>query len=225
MNFKKALATVGATAGFLTAGAVAANADQVTVQAGDTVSKIAVEHNTTVEQIRVLNNLADVNLIYVGQILEVGENGQAQVQTQTQNQAQTQVAPAAQSASQAVASYNAGYQNVTANNSYNNSYYGGASAAASTQGQSQAQGANNNYQAASLGGSEDEARAWIANKESGGSYTARNGQYIGKYQLSSSYLNGDYSAANQERVAQQYVQQRYGSWQGAKAFWQANGWY
>lgn len=225
MKFKKALATVGAAAGFLTAGAVAANADQVTVQAGDTVSKIALEHNTTVEQIRVLNNLADVNLIYVGQILEVGENGQTQVQTQTQNQAQAQVAPAAQSASQPVASYNAGYQNVTANNSYNNGYYSGASAAASTQGQSQAPAANNNYQAASLGGSEDEARAWIANKESGGSYTARNGQYIGKYQLSSSYLNGDYSAANQERVAQQYVQQRYGSWQGAKSFWQSHGWY
>ena len=34
-------------------------------------------------------------------------------------------------------------------------------------------------------------------KESGGSYSARNGQYIGKYQLSASYLNGDYSAANQ----------------------------
>lgn len=219
MKLKKALATVGAAAGFLTAGAVAANADQVTVQAGDTVSKIALEHNTTVEQIRVLNNLADVNLIYVGQILEVGENGQ----TQTQNQAQTQVAPAAQSASQAVASYNAGYQNVTANNSYNNNTNNNYSYNAGTTTQPAA--ANNNYQAASLGGSEDEARAWIANKESGGSYTARNGQYIGKYQLSSSYLNGDYSAANQERVAQQYVQQRYGSWQGAKSFWQSHGWY
>lgn len=223
MKFKKALATVGAAAGFLTVGAVAANADQVTVQAGDTVSKIALEHNTTVEQIRVLNNLADVNLIYVGQILEVGENGQ----TQTQNQAQTQVAPAAQSASQAVASYNAGYQNVTANNSYNNNTNNNYSynAGTTTSTQSQPAAANNNYQAASLGGSEDEARAWIANKESGGSYTARNGQYIGKYQLSSSYLNGDYSAANQERVAQQYVQQRYGSWQGAKSFWQSHGWY
>ncbi|CPR88946.1 Uncharacterised protein [Chlamydia trachomatis] len=50
-------------------------------------------------------------------------------------------------------------------------------------------------------GSEASAKAWIASKESGGSYSARNGQYVGKYQLSSSYLNGDYSAANQERVA------------------------
>lgn len=77
----------------------------------------------------------------------------------------------------------------------------------------------------SASGSEASAKAWIAGKESGGSYSATNGQYIGKYQLSASYLNGDYSAANQERVADNYVQSRYGSWTAAKAFWQANGWY
>ncbi|MCT3383448.1 cell surface protein, partial [Lactobacillus johnsonii] len=44
-------------------------------------------------------------------------------------------------------------------------------------------------------GSEAAAKAWIAGRESGGSYSARNGQYIGKYQLSASYLGGDYSAA------------------------------
>ncbi|WP_459798007.1 aggregation-promoting factor C-terminal-like domain-containing protein, partial [Pediococcus parvulus] len=60
--------------------------------------------------------------------------------------------------------------------------------------------------------SSSSAKAWIANKESGGSYTARNGQYVGKYQLSASYLNGDYSAANQEKVANSYVSSRYGSW-------------
>ncbi|MCT3388479.1 cell surface protein, partial [Lactobacillus johnsonii] len=43
-------------------------------------------------------------------------------------------------------------------------------------------------------GSEAAAKAWIAGRESGGSYSARNGQYIGKYQLSASYLGGDYSA-------------------------------
>lgn len=52
-------------------------------------------------------------------------------------------------------------------------------------------------------------------KESGGSYTATNGRYIGR-QLDASYLNGDYSAANQERVAEQYVTSRYGSWDAAK---------
>ena len=74
-------------------------------------------------------------------------------------------------------------------------------------------------------GSEAAAKAWIAGRESGGSYSARNGQYIGKYQLSASYLGGDYSAENQERVADNYVKSRYGSWTGAQKFWQNNGWY
>ena len=67
--------------------------------------------------------------------------------------------------------------------------------------------------------SDQAAKEWIANKESGGSYTARNGQYVGRYQLSASYLNGDYSAANQEQVANQYCSERYGSWSNAKNFW------
>jgi LysM repeat protein len=74
-------------------------------------------------------------------------------------------------------------------------------------------------------GSDADAKAWIANRESSGSYTAQNGNYYGKYQLSRSYLGGDLSAANQERVADQYVASRYGSWSAAKSFWLANGWY
>lgn len=69
------------------------------------------------------------------------------------------------------------------------------------------------------------AKEWIAQKESSGSYTAQNGQYYGRYQLSLSYLNGDLSAENQEKVADAYVTNRYGSWVAAKAFWEANGWY
>ena len=65
--------------------------------------------------------------------------------------------------------------------------------------------------------SEQAARDWIASRESGGSYTAQNGNYYGKYQLSSAYLGGDYSAENQERVANSYVLNRYGSWANAKS--------
>ena len=81
--------------------------------------------------------------------------------------------------------------------------------------------------AASSGLSAEDASAkeWIAQKESSGSYTARNGQYYGRYQLSLSYLNGDLSAENQEKVADAYVAGRYGSWSAAKTFWLANGWY
>ena len=53
----------------------------------------------------------------------------------------------------------------------------------------------------------------------------QNGRYIGRYQLTDSYLNGDYSAENQERVADAYVAGRYGSWSAAKNFWLNNGWY
>lgn len=69
------------------------------------------------------------------------------------------------------------------------------------------------------------AKDIIANRESGGDYNAQNGRYQGKYQLDASYLNGDYSPANQERVADNYVSERYGSWDNALAFWNANGWY
>lgn len=84
---------------------------------------------------------------------------------------------------------------------------------------------NNSAYTSSVSGSEAAAKAWIAARESGGNYGARNGQYIGKFQLSASYLGGDYSPANQERVADQYVASRYGSWTNAQAHWQANGWY
>ncbi|GHP14868.1 hypothetical protein YK48G_22930 [Lentilactobacillus fungorum] len=69
------------------------------------------------------------------------------------------------------------------------------------------------------------AKAWIAYHESRGSYTARNGRYVGKYQLSSSYLHGDYSKNNQEKAADHYVSARYGSWVNAKKHWKAYGWY
>lgn len=91
---------------------------------------------------------------------------------------------------------------------------------------SSAQAANTNTSySSSVSGSDAAAKAWIAAHESGGNYNATNGQYVGKYQLSASYLNGDYSAANQERVADQYVASRYGSWTNAQQFWIANGWY
>ena len=76
-------------------------------------------------------------------------------------------------------------------------------------------------------GIQSAAKEWIAQKESGGDYNAVNpsGRYIGRYQLTAEYLNGDYSIENQERVADEYVKNRYGTWEAAKVFWEANGWY
>lgn len=83
----------------------------------------------------------------------------------------------------------------------------------------------NTYQAETYTGGTSSAKEWIAQKESGGDYNATNGYHIGRYQLDPSYLNGDYSPENQEKVADAYVAGRYGSWENAQAFWMNNGWY
>ena len=44
-----------------------------TVVKGDTLSEIAVKYNTTVSYLAKLNNIANVNLIYVGQVLKIKE--------------------------------------------------------------------------------------------------------------------------------------------------------
>lgn len=106
------------------------------------------------------------------------------------------------------------YANTSSN--YSNSYSSAANTSSS---------ASSTTSSSSASSSESAAKAWIANKESGGSYTASNGNYYGKYQLSRSLLGGNTSAAAQEAAADSYVASRYGSWTAAKSFWEANGWY
>ncbi len=88
--------------------------------------------------------------------------------------------------------------------------------------QAPAQNNNQSYQ-----GSTNWAKEWIAQRESGGSYTAYNprGGYYGRYQLNPSLVRYGASPAEQEAAADNYVAQRYGSWENAQAFWQRNGWY
>lgn len=171
-----------------------------TVKAGDTLSEIAETHNTTVEKLAKLNNIKNVHLIYVDQVLVI--DGEAPATTETSTSVTPAPAETAATTETAVAA--PAVVEETSAPVVEES----APAPATT-----------------ASGSEAEAKEWIAQKESGGSYTATNGQYIGRYQLTDSYLNGDYSAANQERVADAYVAGRYGSWSAAKDFWLANGWY
>lgn len=88
--------------------------------------------------------------------------------------------------------------------------------------QAPAQNNNQSYQ-----GSSNWAKEWIAQRESGGSYTAYNpnGGYYGRYQLNPFLVPYGASPAQQEAAADNYVAQRYGSWENAQAFWQRNGWY
>ena len=172
-----------------------------TVKSGDTLSEIAEKYNTTVEKLAAKNNIKDIHLIYVDQVLVI--EGTAST-----------VAPAATTEETAPVATETVEEAPAATTTYE------APAAPATPAAE-----SNTAVASTVSGSEAEAKEWIAQKESGGSYTATNGRYIGRYQLTDSYLNGDYSAENQERVADAYVAGRYGSWTAAKNFWLNNGWY
>ena len=181
-----------------------------TVKEGDTLSEIAETHNTTVEKLAENNHIDNIHMIYVGQELVI-DGPVAPVATPAPT---TYAAPAAQD--ETVSAPVAETTEVAEE---------AAPVASAPVAEETVASTETSAPAATVSGSEAEAKEWIAQKESGGSYTATNGQYIGRYQLTDSYLNGDYSAANQERVADAYVAGRYGSWSAAKNFWLNNGWY
>ena len=172
-----------------------------TVKPGDTLSEIAEKYNTTVEKLAEKNKIENIHLIFVDQVLVIEGTAPSTATATAAASATTYEAPAA--------------TEETAEETTETTTYEAPAAPAES----------NTAAASTVSGSEAEAKEWIAQKESGGSYTATNGQYIGRYQLTDSYLNGDYSAENQERVADAYVAGRYGSWTAAKNFWLNNGWY
>ena len=206
LNIKSKLAGFAVVLAFLAPSFTFAQETKTyTVKPGDTLSEIAETYNTTVEKLAKLNNIKNVDLIFIDQVLVI--DGAAPVAETT-----TTEAPVAE-----VEETPAVAETVVEETTYEETYEAPASAPAAAESYS--------APAATVSGSEAEAKEWIAQKESGGSYTATNGRYIGRYQLTDSYLNGDYSAENQERVADAYVAGRYGSWTAAKNFWLNNGWY
>mgnify|MGYP000971625070 FL=1 len=208
LNMKTKLAGFAVVLAFLAPSLTFAQETKTyTVKAGDTLSEIAETYNTTVEKLAKLNNIKNVDLIFIDQVLVIdGEAPVAQTTTTEAPVAEVEETPA------------------VAETVVEETYEAPAPAVAENY---SAPAATESYSApaATVSGSEAEAKEWIAQKESGGSYTATNGRYIGRYQLTDSYLNGDHSPENQERVADAYVAGRYGSWTAAKNFWLNNGWY
>lgn len=335
MKLNKTLLSLTAATGIIATGAAAngAKADKITVKSGDTVSQLALDHATTVDNVQQLNNLENVDLIFVGQTLEMGDGSYTTTTYQTASQyqqnyaqntdaqanytqtdystaqnnvpaatdqvqdttttvdqtatpedtttqdAQTNVASDTTTSEAQVDATNTDQAATTTNDAVSTNTTDQTAApveteTTTTQAQAEVQApatttyventpaeaptttwtdttssvnntvanTNSSYSSASTtpaatttatqntttsstSSDEDAAREWIANKESGGSYTAKNGIYYGKYQLTATYLNGDYSAENQEKVANEYVASRYGSWTAAKAHWEANNWY
>lgn len=209
LTTKKIKTTIAGVAALLAffAPALASAQETVTytVKSGDTLSEIAEKYNTTAEKLAAKNNIKDIHLIYVDQVLVIEGTAPSTATATAAASTTTYEAPAA--------------AEETAEEATETTTYEAPATPAAPAAES------NTAAASTVSGSEAEAKEWIAQKESGGSYTATNGQYIGRYQLTDSYLNGDYSAENQERVADAYVTGRYGSWTAAKNFWLNNGWY
>ncbi|MDO5742254.1 LysM peptidoglycan-binding domain-containing protein [Vagococcus lutrae] len=201
MKLTKSILGLGLMSAALFTAGMKADAAEVkhTVQSGDTLSAISLRYFGDASQYKVIadkNEIKDANLIMPGQVLVLDTDKQVVYTEPTA----AEVAAAEEVVEVAPVQETAPVQEV-----------------APVQ---EAAPAQSSYVANS-----SSAKEWIAMKESTNNYNATNGRYIGKYQLDASYLNGDYSPENQERVADQYVAGRYGSWENAQAFWLANGWY
>ena len=249
-SIKAVVLSSAAALGLLAVGANTTHAStNVTVKSGDTISEIAQQYKVSANEIAKVNHLQNADQITVGQRLviptgvtvpnAVSQSAQttnaqapktttkavqapaAKVQAPVKQQAATQPAPKA--AVQANVAAKPAAQNN--NNAQPAQPTNQRSYAVQTNTVKPTQSVSYQNNNTSSNGGDDAAKAWITSRESGGSYTASNGNYYGKYQLSKSYLNGDYSQANQDRVANQYVTSRYGSWSGAQSFWQSHGWY
>lgn len=244
-NVKNALLSVTAAAGVFAAGSAVANADTVTVKPGDTVSDIAAKNHTTIAAIEKANKLSDVDFILPGQKLDIDGDGNVKVveqpkQTQAsvrqaapaqapaqkqQVQAQPKAqAPVQKQQAQAQPKAQAPVQKQQVQAQPKAQTSAPVQQAAQPQ-QHKAPVQTHHNSGSSLSSSEEAARQFIVGKESGGNYNAKNGLFRGAYQLSDDKLGGDYSRANQDRVANQYVHDRYGSWSNAKTFWNEHNYY
>ena len=184
-----------------------ANADTVVdnnhvqVVSGDTLSKIAQEHGTTVSQLAQDNNISNVDLIHVGDVIAVVPGSESVSQQNT-----TPVESTAPVASQ-TANVATSQQQVPSNN-YNSSVSG--------------EGYTVHDQFIKAGGTEAMWSA-IVMPESGGNPNATNGQYSGLGQTNQSWGTG--TVAQQTQGMIDYANSRYGSISNAIAFRSSNGWW
>lgn len=181
------------------------DSNHVQVVSGDTLSKIAQEHGTTVSQLAQDNNISNVDLIHVGDVIAVTPGSESTAQTSQQT-----TAPVASPTVNA--NTNTDTNANTASQQVSNDYASGVS--------------NNNStvhdQFINAGGTEAMWNA-IVMPESGGNPNATNGQYSGLGQTNQSWGTG--TVAQQTQGMIDYANSRYGSVDNAIAFRASNGWW
>ena len=215
--------------GAMVIGTQAANADtqvdsnHVRVEQGDTISGIAQKHNVSVDSLVQANHMSNPDMIFVGDTLVLTPNV-----SNNENVTQTPSDGDSQHMNQPVHMIENNENTVNTVNTVNNNQPAttvqqSAPVTNTTTTVQQSAPVATPTQSSTL---DDNAAAnAIGAAESGNSYSAMNGRYVGRWQLDASYLNGDYSPANQDRVFQQYCNQRYGGINQALAFRQSHGWY
>lgn len=222
MKFTKSIAVMAAiSVGIMFA--VTANVDanakvKHTVQNGDTISGLSQQYHVSQKKIQKANKGKDINTIYVGEVFVFDGKGHVKID---KNSAKAPVNTNSNNANTQTTASAANTNSVAAPQATTQSAVPQATTQSSAAPVQQAPTAP--APAASAPVASNGTMDGIAQAESGNNYNARNGQYIGKYQLSASYLNGDYSPAHQEEVAQQYAVSRYGSVQAAAAYHAAHG--
>ena len=197
-----------------------ASADTYTVQSGDTLSQIAANHNTTVDTLVANNNIADANVIFVGQQVEIDG-----VASNASNDA-TQADVAAVVASQAPVTQQVSYTAPVTTVDYSAqapvaqevSYTAPVATTTTT-----AAASGSTYDQFIAAGGTDALWTAIVMPESGGNPDASNGQYKGLGQTNQSWGTG--SVSDQTAGMLNYATSRYGSVDSAIAFRAANGWW
>lgn len=199
-----------------------ASADTYTVQSGDTLSQIAANHNTTVDTLVANNNIADANVIFVGQQVEI--DGVASNASYDATQADVAAVVASQApvtqqvlytAPVTTVDYSAQSQAPVAQEV---SYTAPVATTTTT-----AAASGSTYDQFIAAGGTDALWTAIVMPESGGNPDASNGQYKGLGQTNQSWGTG--SVSDQTAGMLNYATSRYGSVDSAIAFRAANGWW
>ena len=234
----KKMITALAVAGMATFALTAdASADTYTVQSGDTLSQIAANHSTTIDTLVANNAIANANLIYVGEQLEIDavasnasyDATQAYVAPVVASQApvatEAVVASAEPVATSVPATVVASAEPVVAATSAEDTTAYTAPVAttpvATTTTTAAASGST--YDQFIAAGGTDAMWTAIVMPESGGNVDASNGQYHGLGQTNQSWGYG--SVAQQTAGMLNYAVERYGSIDNAIAFRAANNWW
>lgn len=234
----KKMITALAVAGMATFALTAdASADTYTVQSGDTLSQIAANHSTTIDTLVANNAIANANLIYVGEQLEIDAVASNASYDATQAYVAPVVASQAPVATEAVVAsaepvatsvpamvVASAEPVVSATSAEDTTAYTAPVATtpvATTTTTAAASGST--YDQFIAAGGTDAMWTAIVMPESGGNVDASNGQYHGLGQTNQSWGYG--SVSEQTSGMLNYATSRYGSVDNAIAFRAANGWW